>query len=33
MEDGYSEYSLISQCRDFYGWFADKIDAKGFGNN
>lgn len=31
--DGYTEYSTISQRKDFYGWFADKIDARGFDNN
>ena len=31
--DGYNEYSTISQRRDFYGWFADKIDSRGFENN
>jgi hypothetical protein len=34
LEDNrHDDYTTITQRKDFYGWFASKIDAKGFDNN
>lgn len=31
--DGYNEYTCIGHRRDFYGWYTNKIDSRGFDNN
>ena len=32
-ENRSGDYTSVSQRRDFYGWYAGKIDVKGFDNN